>query len=56
MRELEEARAQHRKREDLTRGRRGLLIVNTGKGKGKTTKDKEIFLARGEGIDPKTIV
>ncbi|WP_081908996.1 cob(I)yrinic acid a,c-diamide adenosyltransferase [Deinococcus sp. YIM 77859] len=51
MRELEEARAQHRKREDLTRGRRGLLIVNTGKGKGKTTAALGLMLrAHGRGL------
>lgn len=51
MRELEEVRAQHHKREDLTRGRRGLLIVNTGKGKGKTTAALGLMLrAHGRGL------
>lgn len=51
MRELEAARADHRKREDLTRGRRGLLIVNTGAGKGKTTAALGLMLrAQGRGL------
>lgn len=51
MRELEEARISHQKREDLTRGRRGLLIVNTGAGKGKTTAALGLMLrAHGRGL------
>ena len=51
MRELEAARADHRKREDLSRGRRGLLIVNTGAGKGKTTAALGLMLrAQGRGL------
>jgi len=51
MRELEEARAGHQKREDVTRGRRGLLIVNTGKGKGKTTAALGLMMrAQGRGL------
>ncbi|GAA5535055.1 cob(I)yrinic acid a,c-diamide adenosyltransferase [Deinococcus aluminii] len=51
MRELEQARDQHQKREDLTRGRRGLLIVNTGNGKGKTTAALGLMVrAQGRGL------
>lgn len=51
MRELEEARARYQKREDLTRGRRGLLIVNTGAGKGKTTAALGLMMrAQGRGL------
>jgi len=51
MRELAEARDSHQKREDLTRGRRGLLIVNTGKGKGKTTAALGLMVrAQGRGL------
>ena len=51
MRELEAERASYRKREDLTRGRRGLLIVNTGPGKGKTTAALGLMLrAHGRGL------
>ncbi|MEF2279949.1 cob(I)yrinic acid a,c-diamide adenosyltransferase [Deinococcus sp. YIM 134068] len=51
MRELAEARDTYQKREDLTRGRRGLLIVNTGKGKGKTTAALGLMLrAHGRGL------
>lgn len=51
MRELEQTRDSHRKREDLSRGRRGLLIVNTGRGKGKTTAALGLMLrAQGRGL------
>ncbi|WP_102127208.1 cob(I)yrinic acid a,c-diamide adenosyltransferase [Deinococcus planocerae] len=51
MRELQEARNTYRKREDLSKGRRGLLIVNTGKGKGKTTAALGLMLrAHGRGL------
>lgn len=51
MRELAEARDSHQKREDITKGRRGLLIVNTGKGKGKTTAALGLMLrAHGRGL------
>ncbi|SMB96223.1 cob(I)yrinic acid a,c-diamide adenosyltransferase [Deinococcus hopiensis] len=51
MRELAEAREQHQKRGDVTRGRRGLLIVNTGKGKGKTTAALGLMMrAQGRGL------
>ncbi|WP_216323660.1 cob(I)yrinic acid a,c-diamide adenosyltransferase [Deinococcus aestuarii] len=51
MRELQEARDTYRKREDLSKGRRGLLIVNTGKGKGKTTAALGLMLrAHGRGL------
>ncbi|WP_425148488.1 cob(I)yrinic acid a,c-diamide adenosyltransferase [Deinococcus sp.] len=51
MRELAEARDNHRKREDLSRGRRGLLMVNTGNGKGKTTAALGLMLrAHGRGL------
>lgn len=51
MRELQEARDQHQKREDVTRGRQGLLIVNTGKGKGKTTAALGLMMrAQGRGL------
>lgn len=51
MRELGEARDSYRKREDLSKGRRGLLIVNTGKGKGKTTAALGLMMrAHGRGL------
>ncbi|BDP40077.1 cob(I)alamin adenosyltransferase [Deinococcus aetherius] len=51
MRELAEARDSHQKREDLSRGRRGLLIVNTGRGKGKTTAALGLMMrAHGRGL------
>lgn len=51
MQELAEARAQHQKREDVSKGRRGLVIVNTGDGKGKTTAALGLMLrATGRGL------
>ncbi|UBV45149.1 cob(I)yrinic acid a,c-diamide adenosyltransferase (plasmid) [Deinococcus taeanensis] len=51
MRELAEARDTHRKREGISKGRRGLLIVNTGHGKGKTTAALGLMLrAHGRGL------
>lgn len=51
MRELQEARDSYQKREDLSRGRRGLLIVNTGNGKGKTTAALGLMMrAHGRGL------
>lgn len=51
MRELTEARDQHQKTEGISKGRRGLLIVNTGKGKGKTTAALGLMMrAHGRGL------
>lgn len=51
MRELSEQRAAYRKKGGLSRGRRGLLIVNTGGGKGKTTAALGLMLrAHGRGL------
>lgn len=51
MRELTEARAHYRKREDISKGRRGLLIVNTGDGKGKSTAALGLMMrAHGRGL------
>lgn len=51
MKELAEARDAHVKREDIQKGRRGLLIVNTGKGKGKTTAALGLMMrAHGRGL------
>ncbi|WP_291425780.1 cob(I)yrinic acid a,c-diamide adenosyltransferase [Deinococcus sp.] len=51
MRELAEQRENHKKAGGLSRGRRGLLIVNTGNGKGKTTAALGLMLrAHGRGL------
>lgn len=51
MRELRAAREQHVKAEGVTKGRRGLLIVNTGHGKGKTTAALGLMMrAHGRGL------
>ncbi|CAM3150050.1 cob(I)yrinic acid a,c-diamide adenosyltransferase [Deinococcus radiodurans] len=51
MRELTEQRDNYRKKEGISKGRRGLLIVNTGKGKGKTTAALGLMLrAHGRGL------
>ncbi|MFN4250636.1 cob(I)yrinic acid a,c-diamide adenosyltransferase [Deinococcus sp.] len=51
MEELAAARDAHRKAEGVSRGRRGLLIVNTGNGKGKTTAALGLMLrAHGRGL------
>lgn len=51
MRELVAARENHSKREDVQKGRRGLLIVNTGNGKGKTTAALGLLMrAHGRGL------
>jgi cob(I)alamin adenosyltransferase len=52
MLELAEARDQHQKSEGISKGRRGLLIVNTGKGKGKTTAALGLMMrAHGRGLN-----
>lgn len=51
MRELTADRDNHKKAEGIRRGRRGLLIVNTGKGKGKTTAALGLMMrAHGRGL------
>lgn len=51
MQDLAAARDAHRKAEGISRGRRGLLIVNTGNGKGKTTAALGLMLrAHGRGL------
>lgn len=51
MRELTEQRDNYRKKEGISKGRRGLLIVNTGNGKGKTTAALGLMLrAYGRGM------
>ena len=51
MRELRSARDNHAKAEGVTKGRRGLLIVNTGNGKGKTTAALGLIMrAHGRGL------
>ena len=51
MRELTEQRDAYRKKEGIRRGRRGLLLVNTGKGKGKTTAALGLMMrAHGRGL------
>lgn len=48
---LQADRDAHRKPEGLSRGRQGLLIVNTGHGKGKTTAALGLMLrAHGRGL------
>lgn len=54
MRDLTEQRDNYKKREGISKGRRGLLIVNTGKGKGKTTAALGLMLrAHGRGLKTK---
>lgn len=51
MQELAQARQEYHKREGLSKGRRGLVIVNTGDGKGKTTAALGLMLrATGRGL------
>ncbi|GGK18017.1 cob(I)alamin adenosyltransferase [Deinococcus malanensis] len=51
MKELAEARDTHQKAEGISKGRRGLVIVNTGKGKGKTTAALGLMMrAHGRGL------
>lgn len=51
MEELAAARDAHRKAGGVSRGRRGLLIVNTGNGKGKTTAALGLMVrAHGRGL------
>ena len=51
MRELQADRNNYRKAEGITKGRRGLLIVNTGNGKGKTTAALGLMMrAHGRGL------
>ncbi len=54
MRELTEQRDNYRKKEGISKGRRGLLIVNTGNGKGKTTAAMGLLVrAHGRGLKTK---
>ncbi|WP_420593512.1 cob(I)yrinic acid a,c-diamide adenosyltransferase [Deinococcus sp.] len=54
MRELTEQRDAHQKREDVSKGRRGLVIVNTGNGKGKSTAALGLMMrANGRGLKTK---
>nr|WP_043804239.1 cob(I)yrinic acid a,c-diamide adenosyltransferase [Deinococcus gobiensis] len=51
MRELTEQRDNYRKKEGMSKGRRGLVIVNTGNGKGKTTAALGLMMrAHGRGL------
>ena len=51
MRELTEQRDNYRKKEGISKGRRGLIIVNTGNGKGKTTAALGLMMrAHGRGL------
>ena len=51
MKSLQEARDAHQKPEGISKGRRGLLMVNTGHGKGKTTAALGLMLrAHGRGL------
>ncbi|MFC4425126.1 cob(I)yrinic acid a,c-diamide adenosyltransferase [Deinococcus navajonensis] len=51
MQELSASRDAHQKKEGVTKGRRGLVIVNTGKGKGKTTAALGLMMrAHGRGL------
>ncbi len=51
MQELTEARDNHQKQTGISKGRRGLVIVNTGNGKGKTTAALGLMLrAHGRGL------
>ena len=54
MRELTEQRDNYRKKEGISKGRRGLLMVNTGNGKGKTTAAMGLLIrAHGRGLRTK---
>ncbi|WP_221090948.1 cob(I)yrinic acid a,c-diamide adenosyltransferase [Deinococcus aquaedulcis] len=54
MQELTEQRDKYKKREGISKGRRGLIIVNTGKGKGKTTAALGLMMrAHGRGLTTK---
>lgn len=54
MKSLQEARDAHQKTEGISKGRRGLLMVNTGHGKGKTTAALGLMLrAHGRGLKVK---
>ncbi|MGX9688498.1 cob(I)yrinic acid a,c-diamide adenosyltransferase [Deinococcus wulumuqiensis] len=51
MKELTAQRDAYRKKEGISKGRRGLVIVNTGKGKGKTTAALGLMMrAHGRGL------
>lgn len=51
MKELTEQRDNYRKKEGISKGRRGLVIVNTGNGKGKTTAALGLMMrAHGRGL------
>ncbi|MGY2892401.1 cob(I)yrinic acid a,c-diamide adenosyltransferase [Deinococcus sp. UYEF24] len=51
MKQLEAQRDAHTKKEGLTKGRRGLVMVNTGNGKGKTTAALGLMMrAHGRGL------
>lgn len=51
MKQLEAQRDAHTKRDGLSRGRRGLVMVNTGNGKGKTTAALGLMMrAHGRGL------
>lgn len=53
MKQLGAQRDAHTKKEGLSRGRRGLVIVNTGDGKGKTTAALGLMMrAHGRGLRP----
>mgnify|MGYP002652438430 CR=1 FL=1 len=54
MQELTAQRDAYRKKEGISKGRRGLLIVNTGNGKGKTTAALGLMMrAHGRGLKVK---
>lgn len=51
MKQLEAQRDAHTKKDGLNRGRRGLVMVNTGNGKGKTTAALGLMMrAHGRGL------
>ena len=51
MKQLEVQRDAHTKKDGLSRGRRGLVMVNTGNGKGKTTAALGLMMrAHGRGL------
>ena len=51
MKQLEAQRDAHTKKDGLSRGRRGLVMVNTGNGKGKTTAALGLMMrAHGRGL------